>query len=150
MNLSFDPNHSFPSVPPSLSSSLPYHSSCLTSEMNASPRLIKQTAYQIVIRLGTSFHIKAGQGNPRRGQRSPKQAKASEVAPLPLLGKFNQYEWILLLMHLFRFQLYCLWSSKCGFIKSILIFRYRIYEEVTVSRMVRTQGLKQPRASGSN
>ena len=40
----------------------------------------KHDIYEVVIRLGTSPHIEAGQGNPVGEQRSQKQAKL-EIAP---------------------------------------------------------------------
>lgn len=43
-------------------------------------------ACQVAVRLETSIHIKAGQGNSVRGKGSQKQAKDLEKALFPLLG----------------------------------------------------------------
>ena len=49
-------------------------------------------SYQVAIRLGTSPHIKAGQGNPVGGKGSQEQAKESETPPLPLLGVPQEHQ----------------------------------------------------------
>lgn len=40
-------------------------------------------AYPIIIKPGTSPHMKVGQGNPVEGTGSQKQTKESETAPSP-------------------------------------------------------------------
>lgn len=62
----------------------------------------------------------------------------------PLIFNSTNIKGLVLPLQLSCLQFYSLWANKCDFIKSIQIFGYRIYEKVTVSRMVRTQGLRQP------
>ena len=62
----------------------------------------------------------------------------------PLIFNSTNIKGLILPLQFSCLQFYSLWASKCDSIKSIQIFWYRIYERITVSRMVRTQGLRQP------